>query len=77
MTTVTMLEKLRHHVQAENDSRLADALDVDRPLVSKAVNGKTAAFTLPVLHRMALAAGLPIGQLAEWWAEDQPCPDTE
>lgn len=77
MTARTMIEKLRQHVSAANDSQLANALDVDRPLISKAVNGKTAGFTLPVLHRMAVAADLPIGQLAEWWAEGRPHPDAE
>lgn len=72
MTARTMLERLREHTKVPNSQQLAIELGVAPSMVSRVLNGERQNIELNVLRRMADNAGLPIGQLAEWWAEEQP-----
>lgn len=75
MTAPAMLERLREHLGVKNDAELAEAAGMAPSMVSRALRGKRETFDLPTLHRAAVLTGVPIGQLAEWWAEGQQRPD--
>lgn len=75
MTAPAMLERLREHTKARTDAALALELGIEKSMVCRIKLGERSNFELKLLHRMASNAGLPIGQLAEWWAEGQQEPD--
>lgn len=75
MSARTLLERLRKHLRARNDADLAMRTGLGRGEVSKIHNGlREEGMRLCTLKTVSEHTGVPIGALAEWWAEpeDQP-----
>jgi hypothetical protein len=71
MTAQTMLDKLAREIGVRNDNQLAIRIGVHRGDISRIRHqpGRGEGMTLGTLKKASDATGVPIGQLAEWWAE--------
>lgn len=73
MTAKSMLDKLARAIGVRNDNQLSHLTGIGRPDISRIRNqpGRGANMTLPTLKRASDSTGVPIGTLAEWWAEPE------
>lgn len=73
MTARTMLDKMSRAAGVRNDNQLSELTGIGRPDISRIRNqpGRGDNMRLPTLKKASEATGIPIGQLAEWWAEPE------
>jgi hypothetical protein len=71
MTARSMLTKLAQEIGARSDYHLSDLTGIGRSDLSRIRSqpGRGEGMTLATLKKASEATGVPIGQLAEWWAE--------
>lgn len=78
MTARTMLRKIKSAINAKNDRQLSMAIGLAPGEVSRIMGDETGrrgeGMMVHTLQKLSTSSGIPIGTLAEWWAEEEQQP---